>query len=58
VRYNLKFEAYPDALHACRYPDLTRHVSFIAGPQSACPTSLQLTAPSRHSGAPSRLEIN
>jgi hypothetical protein len=30
VRYNLHFEAYPDALHAWRYPDLTRHVAFIA----------------------------
>ena len=30
VRYNLQFELYPDALHAWRYPDLTRHVAFIA----------------------------
>ena len=30
VRYNLEFDAYHDALHAWRYPDLTRHVSFIA----------------------------
>jgi Fic/DOC family len=30
VRYNLQFAAYPDALHAWRYPDLTRHVAFIA----------------------------
>jgi hypothetical protein len=30
VRYNLEFDAYPDALHAWRYPDLTRHVRFIA----------------------------
>jgi hypothetical protein len=30
VRYNLEFDAYPDALHAWRYPDLTRHVTFIA----------------------------
>jgi hypothetical protein len=30
VRYNLQFDAYADALHAWRYPNLTRHVSFIA----------------------------
>ena len=30
VRYNLRFECYKDALHAWRYPDLTRHVSFLA----------------------------
>jgi hypothetical protein len=30
VTYNLQFESYPDALHAWRYPDLTRHVSFLA----------------------------
>jgi len=30
VRYNLQFAAYPDSLHAWRYPDLTRHVAFIA----------------------------
>jgi hypothetical protein len=30
VTYNLQFEAYRDALHAWRYPDLTRHVSFLA----------------------------
>ena len=30
VTYNLQFEAYQDALHAWRYPDLTRHVSFLA----------------------------
>ena len=30
VRYNLQFDAYSDALHAWRYPDLTRHVAFIA----------------------------
>jgi hypothetical protein len=30
VHYNLQFDAYPDALHAWRYPDLTRHVAFIA----------------------------
>jgi hypothetical protein len=30
VLYNLQFESYQDALHAWRYPDLTRHVSFLA----------------------------
>lgn len=30
VRYNLQFEGYRDALHVWRYPDLTRHVSFLA----------------------------
>jgi hypothetical protein len=30
VTYNLRFEGYQDALHAWRYPDLTRHVSFLA----------------------------
>ncbi len=30
VPYNLQFESYQDALHAWRYPDLTRHVSFLA----------------------------
>jgi len=30
VVYNLQFARYEDALHAWRYPDLTRHVSFLA----------------------------
>jgi hypothetical protein len=30
VHYNLQFDAYSDALHAWRYPDLTRHVGFLA----------------------------
>jgi Fic/DOC family len=30
VTYNFQFERYQDALHAWRYPDLTRHVSFLA----------------------------
>jgi hypothetical protein len=30
VKYNLQFDRYEDALHAWRYPDLSRHVSFIA----------------------------
>ena len=30
VTYNFQFESYQDALHAWRYPDLTRHVSFLA----------------------------
>lgn len=30
VIYNLRFDRYQDALHAWRYPDLTRHVAFIA----------------------------
>lgn len=30
VAYNLQFDGYPDALHAWRYPDLTRHVTFLA----------------------------
>jgi hypothetical protein len=30
VTYNLQFEGYRDALHAWRYPDFTRHISFIA----------------------------
>lgn len=30
VTYNLQFEGYRDALHAWRYPDLTRHVRFLA----------------------------
>jgi Fic/DOC family len=30
VTYNLQFDRYADALHAWRYPDLTRHVSFLA----------------------------
>jgi hypothetical protein len=30
VHYNLQFDAYSDALHAWRYPDLTRHVAFLA----------------------------
>lgn len=30
ARYNLQFDAYPDALHAWRYPDLTDHVEYIA----------------------------
>ena len=30
VPYNLQFGGYQDALHVWRYPDLTRHVSFLA----------------------------
>jgi Fic family protein len=30
VTYNLRFDRYDDALHAWRYPDLTRHVAFLA----------------------------
>jgi hypothetical protein len=30
VRYNLQFDAYADALPAWRYPDMTRHVAFVA----------------------------
>ena len=30
VTYNLQFDRYQDALHAWRYPDLTRHVAFLA----------------------------
>jgi hypothetical protein len=30
VTYNLQFDHYEDALHAWRYPDLTRHVAFLA----------------------------
>ena len=30
VTYNLHFDRYQDALHAWRYPDLTRHVTFLA----------------------------
>lgn len=30
VTYNLSFDRYDDALHAWRYPDLTRHVAFLA----------------------------
>jgi hypothetical protein len=30
VTYNFQFEGYQDALHAWRYPDLTRHVTFLA----------------------------
>jgi hypothetical protein len=30
VHYNLQFDAYSDALHAWRYPDLTHHVAFLA----------------------------
>jgi len=30
VTYNLQFERYDSALHAWRYPDLTRHVGFLA----------------------------
>ena len=30
VTYNLQFDRYEDALHAWRYPDLTRHVAFLA----------------------------
>ncbi len=30
VTYNLQFDRYEDALHVWRYPDLTRHVSFLA----------------------------
>jgi hypothetical protein len=30
VTYNLQFDGYQDALHAWRYPDLTRHVTFLA----------------------------
>ncbi len=30
VTHNLRFDRYQDALHAWRYPDLTRHVSFLA----------------------------
>lgn len=29
-RYNLQFDAYADALHAWRYPDLTDHVEYLA----------------------------
>jgi hypothetical protein len=28
--YNLQFDRYEDALHAWAYPDLTRHVAFLA----------------------------
>ncbi len=30
VTYNLQFAGYQDALHAWRFPDLTRHVAFLA----------------------------
>jgi hypothetical protein len=30
VTFNLQFDRYDDALHAWRFPDLTRHVAFIA----------------------------
>ncbi|HLQ08346.1 MAG TPA: Fic family protein [Steroidobacteraceae bacterium] len=30
VTYNLQFDRYQDALHAWRYPDLTRQVTFLA----------------------------
>jgi hypothetical protein len=30
VTYNLQFDRYQDALHVWRYPDLTRHVAFLA----------------------------
>ena len=30
VTYNLQFDRYQDALHVWRYPDLTRHVTFLA----------------------------
>lgn len=30
VTYNLQFQRYGDGLHAWRYPDLTRHVGFLA----------------------------
>ena len=30
VIYNFQFDGYADALHAWRYPDLTRHVAFLA----------------------------
>lgn len=30
LTYNLQFDRYEDALHAWRYPDLTRHVAFLA----------------------------
>jgi hypothetical protein len=30
VTYNLQFDRYDDALHVWRYPDLTRHVVFLA----------------------------
>jgi len=30
VAYNLQFDSYRDALHTWRYPDLTRHVAFMA----------------------------
>lgn len=30
VIFNFHFKCYQDALHAWRYPDLTRHVSFLA----------------------------
>jgi hypothetical protein len=30
VTYNFQFDSYRDALHAWRYPDLTRHVTFLA----------------------------
>ncbi len=30
VTYNLQFDRYDDALHAWAYPDLTRHVVFLA----------------------------
>ncbi len=30
MTYNLQFDRYEDALHVWRYPDLTRHVSFLA----------------------------
>ena len=30
VAYSLQFDRYQDALHVWRYPDLTRHVTFLA----------------------------
>lgn len=30
VSYNLEFDSYADAAHVWRYPDLTRHVAFLA----------------------------
>lgn len=30
VRYNLEFDAWKDALHAWRFPDMTEHVEYLA----------------------------
>jgi hypothetical protein len=60
VAYNFQFEGYQDALHAWRYPDLTRHVSFLADAlELTIEQEMRLEAQylQRHGAARARLKV-